>query len=87
MEELIPIATFVTAIGVIITAIYNARHNTEKTLQNHIDRLDAKVKRLEVDIEMWESRYRELEELYNKERKRGDRLERRISELTKRKAL
>jgi len=72
------ITSLLIAAGTIFSAIYAARGGAEKTLKEHIENLEASIKDLQ-------TRYDSLLEMYEKERRRGDRLERRLRSLTKKK--
>lgn len=78
VETVAAITAMLIAAGTIFSAIYAAKGSTEKTLKQHIEKLDK-------DIQELQSRYDSLLEMYNKERRRSDRLERKVRSLTKKK--
>ena len=85
MENIGYITALVLAVGTVFTAIYQAKGTTEKTLREHIERLEQRIKQLEDDdtkkdkvIEDLRTKYDDLLKLYQQEKQRNDRLEKRM---------
>lgn len=87
METIAPITALVIAAGTIFSAIYHTKNKAEQTLQSHIQKLDedlTEMRRLNRENdEKWQKKCDELIALLDKERRRGDRLEKKIKSLTK----
>lgn len=83
METVTAITALLIAAGTIFAAIYAARSGAEKTLKEHIEKLDADILKLQKDNEILRGQYDELNKKYERERERADRLEKRITSLTR----
>lgn len=88
METIGGVTALIVACGVIFTAIYSARNNTEKTLLQHIERLEEDIEQLKKERDAQRIEYQkkndELFTLYQAEKERGDRLEKKVATLTRR---
>lgn len=96
METFVVLAGIFVTAGTIFAAIFAARGGAEKTLKEHIDRLDKRIIELENNLkELGEEKEREilalqnenkeLRKLYEQEKTRNDKLEKRFTALARRK--
>ena len=85
MEVIVQMTALVIAAGTVFAAIYQARSKTEKTLQEHINKLDADIAALrqmgrENDAK-WAAQCEDFKKLLETERRRSTRLEKQVRAL------
>lgn len=94
METFVILAGIFVTAGTVFAAIFAARGGAEKTLKEHIDRLESEIKVLKSDlVKLGEEKEREIKELrgenqelrnlYQQEKERNDVLEKNFALLTK----